>query len=144
VELNTDEVSLDSKQSKPIQLTVKPTDLVKEEDWLEVIVIAKLKDRKKQIEISTVTTIKEAKPKLKISRVLNWPTTFKKGERVETSFRVENRGKVAANKVSIVLYLNGEEKNKVEDITIPRGGYAEVEMPWIAVKGKNDIEIVVK
>ncbi len=66
------------------------------------------------------------------------------GQKVVTSFRVENRGKVSTDKISIILYVNGEEKNKVEDITIPRGGYAEIDMPWIAVKGKNKVSIVVK
>jgi len=40
--------------------------------------------------------------------------------------------------------VNGKEKNKIEGINIPRGGYAEIEIPWIAVKGKNDVDIVVK
>jgi len=40
--------------------------------------------------------------------------------------------------------VNNEEKNKVEDITIPAGGYADIKIPWIAIKGKNEIEIVVR
>jgi len=68
---------------------------------------------------------------------------FKKGDRVETSFKLTNVGNVSADNISVILYVNGKEKNKVEDITIPRGGYAEVEIPWIAVKGKNKVEIVV-
>ena len=83
------------------------------------------------------------KPKLKVIGVIHWPKVFKKGDRVVTSFRLENKAKVAANKVSVILYVNGEEKNKVEDITIPSGGYADIEMPWIAVKGKNEVNIVV-
>jgi hypothetical protein len=141
--LNTDKVTLDSKQSAPIKLVVAPTDFVKEGDWAEVKITAGRMGRKKRTVISTVTTIKNGKPRLKVTQVVHKPKTFKKGQRVETSFKVENRGKVAANNVSIILYLNGEEKNKVEDITIPSGGYAEVEMPWRAVKGKNDINIVV-
>jgi hypothetical protein len=42
------------------------------------------------------------------------------------------------------LYVNGKEKNKVENITIPAGGYADIKMPWIAVKGKNEVNIVVE
>ncbi|GAH08373.1 unnamed protein product, partial [marine sediment metagenome] len=34
-------------------------------------------------------------------------------------------------------------KNKVEDITIPAGGYADIKMPWLSVKGKNDLHITV-
>ena len=58
--------------------------------------------------------------------------------------RINNIGKVSASNISVILYVNGEEKNKVEDITIPRRGYAEIEIPWIAVKGKNEVNIVVK
>jgi uncharacterized membrane protein len=131
-------------KSKSIVLTVKPTDYAKADDWIEVKVKAKVVDREKSDEISTITTIKEGKPEIKIIGVIHWPRVFRKGDRVETSFRLENRGNVSASNINVILYVNGEEKNKVEDITIPRGGYAEVEIPWIAVKGKNEVNIVVK
>ncbi len=105
---------------------------------------AKTIDRPKVAKISTIVLLKDIKPKIEIIGVINWPKIFNKDDLVKTSFRVLNRGKVSANNVSIILYLNGKEKNKVEDITIPRGGYADIEMPWIAEKGKNEINIVVK
>ena len=58
--------------------------------------------------------------------------------------KLVNKGNVSARNISVILYVNDEEKNKVEDITIPRGGYADISIPWIAVKGKNEIYIVVK
>jgi len=144
VSLDINSVSLERKQSKDLVLRVKPTSFVKADDWLEVVVGVKVLEKQKNIEISTVTTIKDAKPDLQITDVTHSPERFKKGDRVETSFKVENRGKVAATNVSVILYVNGEEKNKVEDITIPGGGYAEIRMPWIADKGKNEFNIVVK
>jgi len=95
-------------------------------------------------EISTVTTISDGKPDVKITGVFHWPRVFKKGDKVETSFRLTNKGNTSAKNISVILFVNGEEKNKVEDITIPRGGYAEIEIPWIAGKGKNEVNIVVK
>ena len=95
--------------------------------------------------ITTVTRITDVKPDLKIMGGLkHTPRKFKEGDLVTTSFKLENKGKVASNKVSVILYVNGEEKNKVEGITIPSGGYAEVEIPWIAVKGKNEVDIVIE
>ena len=141
--LDTESVTLESKQSKKLILTVKPTDYVKPDDWVEVKVKARALEKNKKAKLSVVTTIKDAKPDLNIVGVFHWPRAFKKGDRVVTSFKLRNNGNAAA-KVSVILYLNGEEKNKVEDITIPSGGYADIEIPWIAVKGKNDIDIVVK
>jgi len=135
---------LNQNKNKKVILTVKPTDYVKTDDWVEVKVIAKPFERKKSAQISTVTTIKDAEPKLDIYGVSHWPRVFKKGEKVETSFRLYNKGNAAAENISIILYVNGEEKNKVEGITIPRGGYADIEIPWIAGKGKNEVNIVVK
>jgi hypothetical protein len=142
--LDTTKAIIESKQSKKIKLRVKPTDYVKKDDWIEVKVVAKALDKKKPGKISTVTTIKESETKIEISGVFHWPRVFKKGDRVETSFKLLNRGNVSAQKITVILYVNGEEKNKVEDITIPRGGYADIAMPWIAVKGKNEVYILVK
>jgi hypothetical protein len=144
VSLDTTQAIVESKQSTKIKLIVKPTDYVKKDDWIEVKVVAKALDKKKPGKISTVTTIKDSETKVDISGVFHWPRIFKKGDRVETSFKLINRGNVSARNISVILYVNGEEKNKVEDITIPRGGYADIAIPWVAVKGKNEVYIVVK
>ena len=144
VYLDKTTLNLDSEESEPVKLIVRPTDFVKSADWVEIKLEVKTVEKQKTASISTIAMVKEIKPKLEIIGVLNWPKIFNKGDLVKTSFKVENRGKVSANNVSVILYLNGKEKNKVEDITIPRGGYADIEMPWIAEKGKNEINIVVK
>jgi len=144
VSLDTNNVVLEPKQSRTVILTVKPTSLVKSDDLAEVKVWVKVLEKQKVVEISTATVIKDAKPELYITGVFHWPRVFKKGDKVVTSFKLENKGNVSANNISVVLYVNGEEKNKVENITIPSGGYADIEMPWIAVKGKNEVNIVVK
>ena len=144
ISVDTKTIDITPRQTKSIDLTIKPTDYVKKDDWTEVKVIVKPLDKKKKAELSTVTMIKSTKPELKILGALSWPNIFKKGDKVTTIFRINNIGKVSANNISVILYVNGEEKNKVEDITIPRRGYAEIEIPWIAVKGKNEVNIVVK
>ena len=57
---------------------------------------------------------------------------------------MKNKSKIAARNVTVILYINEREKNKVEDIAIPGGGYAEIRLPWIAVKGKNELRIIIK
>jgi uncharacterized protein YfaS (alpha-2-macroglobulin family) len=75
--------------------------------------------------------------------MFHWPRAFREGDKVTTSFKLENKGGVAAKNVNVVLKVNGEVKNKVENIDIPRGGFAEIEIPWIAEKGKNEVDIEV-
>jgi hypothetical protein len=60
-----------------------------------------------------------------------------------TSFKLRNATNIASKKVKVILYVNHQEKNIVEDFVIPADGYAEIDIPWIAVKGKNEINIVV-
>ncbi|KYK30286.1 MAG: hypothetical protein AYK22_04065 [Thermoplasmatales archaeon SG8-52-3] len=144
VTVDSKTINLEPRQTKSIDMTVKTTDYIKKDDWAEVKITVKPINKKKKAELSTVTTIKEANLELKILGAFSWPHYFRKGDRVNTIFRINNIGNVSANNVSIILYVNGEEKNKVEDITIPRRGYAEIEIPWIAVKGKNEVNIVVK
>ena len=107
-------------------------------------VVAAVLNKNKKAKVLTVTSIKDEEPEIAIARVFSWPRDLKKGDIVETSFRIENKGNVSVDNVTVILNVNGKEKNKVEEITIPSGGYADIKMPWIAVKGKNEINIVVK
>jgi len=142
--LDLKKITLEPGKSKPVVLMVKPTGLVKPDDWAEINIVVNVEGKKKSEKITTMTIIKGAKVELYFGSVFHLPKTFKEGDRVTSSFKLENKGNASATDVSVVLYVNNEEKNKVEDITIPAGGYADIKMPWIAVKGKNEIEIVVR
>lgn len=144
ITLDKSQVDLEPGQTQNISLKITPTDYIRKDDWIEVKAVAKATEKNKLYEISTVTSIKNSEVKLEIVSVFHWPKIFKKGDRVETTFKVMNRGNVSAHNVSIRFLVNDEEKNKVEGINIPRGGYADIEIPWIAVKGKNDVYIIVK
>jgi len=142
--LDLKKITLEPGKSKPVVLMVKPTDLVKPDDWAELNIAVNVEGKKKSEKMATMTMIKGAKAELSFGSVFHWPKTFKEGDRVTSSFKLENKGNASASNVSVVLYVNNEEKNKVEDIIIPAGGYADIKIPWIAVKGKNEIEIVVR
>ncbi len=142
--LDLKKITLEPGKSKPVVLVVKPTDLVKPDDWAEINIAINVEGKKKSEKMATMIMIKGAKADLSFGSVFHWPKAFKEGDRVTSSFKLENKGNASASNVSVVLYVNNEEKNKVEDITIPAGGYADIKIPWIAIKGKNEIEIVVR
>ena len=143
VSIDKENLLVEPKSEQVVTLVVKPTDFVKPDDLAEVKVIAIVPERQKSSSISTVTTLKDGKPALKVVGVFHWPKKFKEGQIVKTSFKLENNGTASAENITVVLYVNCEEKNKVEGIAIPRGGYADIEIPWVAVKGKNKVHIEV-
>ena len=144
ISIDTEKLILPPSQSKKVLLTVKPTSHIRKDDWIETTLIVKTIGKRKTEEITTMTTIKDGKTDLKITNVFTWPRRFKPGDHVTTSFRIENHGNVAAQNVKATLYINGREKNKVEELTIPSKGYAYIRMPWTASKGKNKISIKIK
>jgi len=144
ISLDLKRITLEPGQSKTAVITVRPTDLIRNNDWVEVDLLVKKEGKRKPEKLTTMTLLKDTKINLAIRGVLNWPKLFKEGDRVTTTFKVENKGNASASGIDVILYINGKEKNKVGDIIIPAGGYADIKMPWIAVKGKNEINIVVE
>lgn len=131
------------KQSKTVDLIVEPTDKIEEDDWTEILFKTKTMGKRKIETMKVMAALKEAKVDLSVEDVYHWPTSFSPGEKVSTSFKVKNKGALSSSKINISFLVNGKEKNKVEDIVIPAGGYASVTIPWIAEKGKNEINIQV-
>ena len=135
---------LEPGQSRTVVLIVRPTDLIKTDDWAEIGVAVKAEGMRKTEEMTVMTLIKDSKAELSIGGVTHWPRSFKRGDRVTTSFKVKNKGNASASGVDVILYINDKEKNKVDDVIIPAGGYANIRMPWIVGKSKNEINIVVR
>jgi hypothetical protein len=133
-------IVIEGRQSKPIELQVKPTDEIQPNDWIEVKASINIVGKRKTEEISLMAMVKEGKPILQIRDVFTWPKDFRKGDRVITSFKLKNKGTLSARNVQVLLYINGREKNKLQ-VTIPSGGHADIRMPWIALKGKHDLRI---
>jgi len=138
--IETEKITIEARQSKTVLLTVKPTELAEPNDWTETKVKVNILGKQKSEDITIMTMVKDGKTLLKITDIFTWPKEFKKGDRIITSFKLENKGNITARNVNTVLYLNNKEKNKVE-VTIPSGGYADIRMPWIAIKGKNKLHI---
>ena len=142
--LDLKRVMLEPGQSRTVVLIVRPTDLIKTDDWAEIGIAVKAEGMRKTEEMTVMTLIKDSKAELSIGGVTHWPRSFKRGDRVTTSFKVKNKGNASASGVDVILYINDKEKNKVDDVIIPAGGYADIRMPWIVGKSKNEINIVVR
>jgi hypothetical protein len=136
-------IVIEGRASKTIQVTVIPTDAAEPKEWTEVTVSAKKTGKKKKASIDLMTMMKEGKTLLQLENVSHWPNTFNPGERIVTSFNLSNNGTISARNVKIFFYLNGKQKNKVE-VTLPIGNIADIQIPWIAEKGKNMVRIRVK
>ena len=144
IEIPEDMVVLDPSESKELKLIVKPTSEVDPEGWAEVELQVTPAEKSKTTSISVLAIVKGAEPKLKITGVFHWPKIFKAGDTITTRFTLRNDGNVTARDISVVLSVNGIEKNRIDGISIPAGGYADIKLPWVAVEGRNRLRIVVK
>jgi hypothetical protein len=134
---------IDGRQSKTVQIIVTPNSNNDSKDWTQITVHVKTPGKKRTESIRLIAMMKEGKTLLKLENVSHWPTVFNPGERITTSYSISNNGTVSANNLKVFFYLNGKQKNMVE-VTIPTGSIADLEIPWIAVKGKNKIRIRLK
>jgi hypothetical protein len=136
-------IAIDGRQSKTVQIIVTPTDNNESKDWTQITVHVKKTGKKKTENITLIAMIKEGKTLLTLDNVSHWPTAFNPGEKVTTSCSISNNGTVSARNVKVFFYLNGKQKNMVE-VTIPSGSIADLQIPWIAIKGKNQVRIRLK
>jgi hypothetical protein len=136
-------IVIEGRLSKALQIIVTPTNSGESKDWTQVTVYVKKTGKKKTESIDLIAMIKEGKILLTLDNVSHWPTVFNPGEKVTTSCNISNKGTVSARNVKVFFYLNGKQKNIV-DVTIPAGSIADLQIPWIAVKGKNNVRIRIK
>ena len=131
------------QQSQTVNVTISATDAIDAEDWTQATVSVVPEGRKTRYSLDLLTSVKDGAVDLSIDDVFHWPRRFDASQKVQTSLKLRNNGYIQAKNVKVSLYINGEEKNKVEDVVIPAGGYADITLPWIAEKGKNDLQIIV-
>ncbi len=135
--------AIDGRQSKTVQIIVTPINNNESKDWTQVTVYVKKTGKKKTENITLIAMIKEGKTLLKLDNVSHWPTAFNPGEKVTTSCSISNNGTISARNVKVFFYINGKQKNIV-DVTIPAGSIADLQIPWMAIKGKNQVRIRLK
>jgi hypothetical protein len=131
------------KESKNLRIKVKPTEMIRQDNFSFIDVIISSSLQKKPIRMNLEIRIKSKDSDLTIKEVAHQPKSFRSNEKISTSFQVWNNGLTQTKQLHIKMFINGKEKNKVEDIIIPARRYAEIHMPWIAVKGKNNISLII-
>ena len=138
------ELTLSPGETQAVEMTVTPPENATSDDWMEAEFVATTAGKQRKVTLKTMTMIKKEQAELAITNVFHWPKRFHRGDRVVTSLKVENSSRVSARNTTIMLYVNDEQKNKVEDMNIPGGGYADIRLPWIAKRGRNEVRIVVQ
>ena len=143
IEFSQNQISIPAKNQQTITATVTASDQVNPGDWNEFELIVTTEGKSKQEKIPLFCSLSDGTVSLEIKDVFHWPKSFSKDDKVSTSLRLLNNGSVQAKNVSVKLFINNKEKNKVEELIIPAGGHADITLPWIAEKGKNDLRIMV-
>ncbi|MBS3749285.1 MAG: hypothetical protein KGY65_05695 [Candidatus Thermoplasmatota archaeon] len=143
ISISPDTVTIPPKQQRTIMVTVETTDEINPGDWKEFHVIVETQGKSKKEQIPLFCSLTNGSTSLSIKDVFHWPKSFSKDEKVSTSFRLKNKGSVQARHIAVKLFINNKEKNKVEELIIPAGGHADITLPWIAEKGKNDLRILI-
>ena len=136
-------IAIEGRQTQTVQVEVSPTEGAASKDWTQVTVFVNKTGRKNKQSLELMTMMKEGKTLLQLQNVSHWPMMFNPGERVITSYNLSNIGSLTARDVKVYFYLNGKRKNMIQ-LTLPAGNIADIQMPWIAEKGKNRIRIRVK
>jgi len=136
-------ICIEGRQTQTILVAATPTEQAEPGDWTQVTVRVKKTGKKNAQSITLMAMLKEGKTLLQLSDVSHWPREFTPGEKVTTSFSILNNGTLTARNVNAFFYLNGKQKHKIV-VTIPAGSAADIQVPWIAIKGKNKVRIRLK
>ena len=142
IEFDKDIVTLDGGEEEEIEFTVETSPDSLLEDWASIDIVATpARKTAKSEKINIVTLLREPKPHLEIEKVEHEPETFTEGEKVITRVKIVNKGEAPAEQATIILSVNGKEKNRVEGLNIPVNAHVEVEIPWYAEEGENRVSI---
>ena len=135
-------LTIDGRQHATVSVAVHAPPATPSKDWCELDISVKAKKVRPQ-HLSLLTLIKDGTPILQVHHVAHTPASFIAGDRVMTSFTVANEGTVSAPNASVNFFLN-RKKIATLDCAIPPGGAADIQVPWIATKGKNTVKVQVK
>jgi hypothetical protein len=141
-DLDRELVTLGGGESTEVTLHVAVPATASLEEWASIDVIVKpVKFRGKTEKLNVATLLRNPRIILKVDQVYHEPEAFKEGDRVVSHVTIRNVGEATADSASVILYVNGREKNRVEELTVPLGGHVDIAIPWVAESGENRIEI---
>jgi len=141
-DLDRELVALGGGESTEVILRVVAPKHAPLDEWASIdIIIKPVKIRGKTEKVNVATVLREPRVQLKVADVRHEPATFKEGDRIVSNITLTNVGEATTDSASVLLFVNGREKNRVEELTVPLEGYTKVDMPWVAEPGENRIEI---
>jgi len=141
-DLDRELVTLGGGESTEVTLRVVAPMHASLDEWASIdIIIKPVKIRGKTEKVNVATLLREPRVHLKVDDVTHEPATFKEGDRIVSTITLTNVGEATTDSASVLLFVNGREKNRVEKLTVSLQGYAKVAMPWVAEPGENRIEI---
>jgi len=135
--LDREQLVLDGGEEAEIKLIVNVPKDAPIEEWASIDVVVSPNVGKSE-HINFLITLREPKPLLKME--YEHEGEMREGNKVVTKIKVKNEGEADAINKSIVVLVNGKEKNRIDGLNIPAGGEVEIEIPWIAEE-ENEVEV---
>jgi len=135
--LDREQLVLNGKETAEIKLWVNIPKDAPLDEWASIDVVVSPSQGKTE-RLNFLVTLREPEPLLKME--YEHEGEMKEGSKVITKIKIKNEGEADAVDRSIVILVNGKEKNRIDGVTIPVGGEVEIEIPWIAEK-ENEVEV---
>lgn len=141
-EIDNDTVALEGQETKDITLRVHPPIDAQLDEWAAAEIWVSTKEKPGRYEkLRVIVLLKEPKKAIRIKNVTYEPSVFGSGDKVTLSAQIVNEGTGPADNITLKLFVNGEEKNRVDGICIPPKSHANVKIPWIATPGENRVNL---
>lgn len=145
VTLDKETFALDAGEETVISMDVQTAAGASLDEWASIDLTVRPKARRgKSATLNVATLLRKPRTQLSVEDVQHEPATFSEGEKVSSAITVTNTGEADADDATIILKVNGKEKNRIEGIAVPRDREVVVRMPWIAEFGENKIDVTVR
>jgi uncharacterized membrane protein len=145
VTLDKESFALDGGEETTLTLNVQTAADASLDEWASIDLTVRPKRRRsKSATLNLATLLRRPRITLSVEDVRHEPATFSEGEKVTSIVTVANTGETDADSVTVILKVNGKEKNRIEGIEIPRNREVEVRIPWVAAFGENKIDVTVR
>lgn len=142
VALDEETFALDAGEETVVTMQVETAPDASLDDWASIDFMVRPKGRRgKSTSINLTTLLRKPRIRLSVEDVQHEPATFSEGEKVTSAVTVANTGEADAEDVTVILKVNGKEKNRIDGLDIPEGKEILVRIPWIAEFGENKIDV---
>ena len=135
--VDKEQLILDGGEKAEIKLAVSAPKDAPLDEWASIDVVISPSIGKSE-RLNFLITLREPEPLLKME--YEHEGEMKEGNKVITKIKIRNEGEADAVNKSVIIMVNGKEKNRIDGLTIPVNSTVEIELPWVAEE-KNEVEI---